>query len=263
MNSQTNRGFTLVELAIVIVIAGLLMGGVLRGQELVNGARVNALISQKSSMQTAFYGFIDRFKTLPGDMTPQQAIALGPKAAPASVAGDGDVLLADSPAFFNNLAQAGFIACAPCASSSIISIGATGTAATYIVPTGLTSANSPTNVYSQALGFVFSTGASNTAPFVGSNTAGSIAFLSATPEGGKPLLFTGGSISSLMLAEMDRKSDDGNPETGQLRYTDITAAQSITSPFVSSSISNHCVTATSPPAWTTNPAGMCQGVSIL
>ena len=41
MNKQT--GFTLIELAIVLVIIGLLLGGVLRGQELINAARVTNL----------------------------------------------------------------------------------------------------------------------------------------------------------------------------------------------------------------------------
>ena len=37
------RGFTLIEIAIVLVIIGLLVGGVLRGQELITGARVRKL----------------------------------------------------------------------------------------------------------------------------------------------------------------------------------------------------------------------------
>ena len=60
-------GFTLIEIAIVLVIIGLLLGGVLKGQELITGARVRNLISQQDGIKAAFFGFQDRFRALPGD----------------------------------------------------------------------------------------------------------------------------------------------------------------------------------------------------
>jgi prepilin-type N-terminal cleavage/methylation domain-containing protein len=60
-------GFTLVEIAIVLVIVGLLLGGILKGQELINSAKVKALANDFRSIQTALYGYQDRFKALPGD----------------------------------------------------------------------------------------------------------------------------------------------------------------------------------------------------
>ena len=60
-------GFTLVEIAIVLVIIGLLLGGVLKGQELVNSAKVKNLISDFRSTQLLIYGFQDKFKAIPGD----------------------------------------------------------------------------------------------------------------------------------------------------------------------------------------------------
>lgn len=65
MNKQT--GFTLIELAIVLVIIGLLLGGVLRGQELINSARVKNLTRDFQNIQVYTYGYQDRFHALPGD----------------------------------------------------------------------------------------------------------------------------------------------------------------------------------------------------
>lgn len=60
-------GFTLVEIAIVLVIIGLLLGGILKGQELINSAKVKSLITEMRNIQTEIYGYQDRFKQLPGD----------------------------------------------------------------------------------------------------------------------------------------------------------------------------------------------------
>jgi prepilin-type N-terminal cleavage/methylation domain-containing protein len=65
MNKQT--GFTLIELAIVLVIIGLLLGGVLRGQELINSARVKNLTRDFQNVQVYLYGYQDRFRSIPGD----------------------------------------------------------------------------------------------------------------------------------------------------------------------------------------------------
>ena len=65
MRKQT--GFTLIEIAIVLVIIGLLLGGVLKGQELITSARVRNLISQQDGVKAAYFGFLDRFRALPGD----------------------------------------------------------------------------------------------------------------------------------------------------------------------------------------------------
>jgi len=66
MKSQQS-GFTLVEIAIVLVIIGLLLGGILKGQELINSAKVKNLITDMRNIQTQIYGYQDRFKQVPGD----------------------------------------------------------------------------------------------------------------------------------------------------------------------------------------------------
>ena len=60
-------GFTLIELAIVLVIIGLLLGGVLKGQELINSAKVKNYANDFRNIPVFLYGYQDKFKALPGD----------------------------------------------------------------------------------------------------------------------------------------------------------------------------------------------------
>ncbi len=69
---QSQKGFTLVELAIVMTIIGLLIGGILKGQELMENARVTATIAQVKSYEAATTTFRDSFSALPGDMANAQ-----------------------------------------------------------------------------------------------------------------------------------------------------------------------------------------------
>jgi prepilin-type N-terminal cleavage/methylation domain-containing protein len=60
-------GFTLVEIAIVLVIIGLLLGGILKGQELINSAKVKNMAQDFKTVPLYIYGYQDRFRALPGD----------------------------------------------------------------------------------------------------------------------------------------------------------------------------------------------------
>ena len=60
-------GFTLIEIAIVLVIIGLLLGGILKGQELINSARVKNLAADFRNIPIFIYGYQDKFRSLPGD----------------------------------------------------------------------------------------------------------------------------------------------------------------------------------------------------
>ena len=64
---QKQKGFTLVEIAIVLVIIGLLLGGVLKGQELIRGAKIKAAAQEVKEWSAAYYGYIDRYGKKPGD----------------------------------------------------------------------------------------------------------------------------------------------------------------------------------------------------
>ena len=64
---RKQAGFTLIEIAIVLVIIGLLLGGVLKGQELINNARVKSYANDFRNIPVYIYGYQDRFRALPGD----------------------------------------------------------------------------------------------------------------------------------------------------------------------------------------------------
>jgi prepilin-type N-terminal cleavage/methylation domain-containing protein len=63
------KGFTLVELSIVIIIIGFLIAGVAGGQSLIKSASLTTIITEEQSIQTAVRAFIDQYGGLPGDIT--------------------------------------------------------------------------------------------------------------------------------------------------------------------------------------------------
>src|SRR5919204_594676 len=87
---RKQAGFTLVEIAIVLVIIGLLLGGILKGQELIKSAQVRNLIDQSSSIQAAYYGFVDRYHQIPGDMKGNAACKLIGNQVPNCVGRNGN-----------------------------------------------------------------------------------------------------------------------------------------------------------------------------
>jgi prepilin-type N-terminal cleavage/methylation domain-containing protein len=92
MKSKSKQtGFTLVEIAIVLVIIGLLLGGILKGQELINSAKVKNLANDFRTVPTYIYGYQDKFKALPGDDPAAAAHVNGATTAttPASSQGNG------------------------------------------------------------------------------------------------------------------------------------------------------------------------------
>jgi prepilin-type N-terminal cleavage/methylation domain-containing protein len=113
MRSREN-GFTLVEIAIVLVIIGLLLGGILKGQEMITQAKIKNVIADMSGVSAAMYGYQDRYKALPGD-DKNAGGANGRWTASTSGTGDGVVngkwteANKESLFFWDHLRRAGFV----------------------------------------------------------------------------------------------------------------------------------------------------------
>ena len=191
-SSAAQGGFTLIEIAIVLVIIGLLLGGVLKGQELINTARVRALNNTVDGVTAAWFSFQDRYRAFPGDYTQADVNLPG---APASGNGDGQVGIgaggADSPAERGNvwvhLQAAGYI---------------TG---------NYDAGNVAVTEYSCSL---------DTCPDNGFGVGMNLAFgeqVRGAPGNDTHELITGRGIPVEVLAELDRKVDDGEPETGAMQ----------------------------------------------
>ncbi len=194
---RKQQGFTLVEIAIVLVIIGLLLGGILRGQELIQGARVRNVIDQQNGVRAAYFAFQDRFRLVPGSISATQINLVGSNAlaSVAATAGNGQIAATDSSTAFQNLTATGFLTCSVC------TIGGAAS----------TSANSPTNVYGGVL------------QLITDNTLANIATAVAAPTVTLPSIRTnvktGNLIPSNVMGEIDLKSDDGNPYTGNVRFS--------------------------------------------
>ena len=186
MNEGT-RGFTLIEIAIVLVIVGLLLGGVLKGRELITSARVRSLIQQQDGVKAAYFGFLDRYGALPGDYSSASATIAGIAATADCNNGNGDgdgqieTVNHENILVWEHLSKSGFIE-------------HVYTCAAAPAPT-----TSPANPYGQFLDVVFDANYGATTPSPCNN------------------LKTGAQIPSDILAEIDRKIDDGNALTGVFR----------------------------------------------
>ena len=191
---RKERGFTLVEIAIVLVIIGLLLGGILRGQELIQNARVRNIIDQQNGIKAAFFGFQDRFRMIPGDLTAAQVTQVGSGVIVSTVFANGAIDAADSSVAFQNITVTGFISCQAC---------------TGVVAGASTEANSPVNVYGGVLQLV----TDNVYGVPGSVAGG------AAGQALRHNVKTGNLIPSNVLYEADVKIDDGVPLNGQFRYS--------------------------------------------
>jgi len=190
---RRQKGFTLVEIAVVLVIIGLLLGGVLKGQELISSARVRNLADQQSGIQAAYFGFQDRYRAVPGDMPKANAEeAIGVTINTDASATDGNGRL-EEPAGANwpelngvweHLSKAGFIKGSYNGSDSAPEAGNADV--------------SPLNVFSSPVVMARHDG------YAGNSTD-------------RLLLHMGQNVPADIARELDTKLDDGRPETGILR----------------------------------------------
>src|SRR5215510_7018073 len=65
--NHRQAGFTLVEIAIVLVIIGLLLGGILKGQEMITQARIKNIVNDFNGITAAYFSYQDRYRAIPGD----------------------------------------------------------------------------------------------------------------------------------------------------------------------------------------------------
>ena len=121
---STETGFTLVEIAIVLVIIGLLLGGILKGQEMITQAKIKNAINDFNGINVAVTSYQDRYRALPGDDA--NATTRWTVQAPGKGNGDGVMLgkykdndtggtggapadLKESNLFWQHLRIAGFV----------------------------------------------------------------------------------------------------------------------------------------------------------
>ena len=199
-------GFTLVEIAIVLVIIGLLLGGILKGQELINNAKVRSVADRQNSLKAAWFGFIDRYNFIPGDS--KRAIQLVPEASKrsdSSGAGDGRLTLGESVVAMQQLTGAGFLRCPQCNGGD---------------PAQRENANNPpdaenslVNQYSGVMSIW--------------NDAGYFTYRDGSPPTkGRLQIHSGPRIPSNILSEVDRKIDDGVANTGDMVFNGFDPASS-------------------------------------
>jgi len=189
--TEAPRGFTLIELAIVLVVIGLLLGGILKGQELIESARARNLISQMDSIRAAYYAFQDKYRAVPGDYPGPLAQANLAGIANDQVGGNGDGVIRDTP-----MARESLLVWVHLSHANLIS-------GNYQASGGQPDplAEWPRNPYGATLQLQYD------ALFTGS--------------GGTPRLNlkTGNQVPAKILAEIDRKIDDGRANTGQFRFS--------------------------------------------
>ena len=198
---RRQHGFTLVEIAIVLVVIGLLLGGILKGQDLVNGARVRNLADMNAGVQAAYYGFMDRYRQTPGDMTAAAASsAIGD--ATITVGGDANGTIdpsdwQEASAAWVHLTRAGLL-------QGSYDGGATS-ATRYRAPDV-----APQNAFN---GWMLLGQTRDYSTTAGAPTAAQSVRLG---------LVLGDNIPVDIARELDLKIDDRRPLTGALRFTGTT-----------------------------------------
>lgn len=121
LNKSKQSGFTLIEIAIVLVIIGLLLGGVLQGQQLIENSRVRSAVNDFNGTAAAAFSYVDRYGRFPGDDGPTATLTARGASWTGLTGGDLDGILdgainttftgaGEVGYFWQQLRAAGFIA---------------------------------------------------------------------------------------------------------------------------------------------------------
>ncbi|MBL8642491.1 MAG: prepilin-type N-terminal cleavage/methylation domain-containing protein [Rhodospirillaceae bacterium] len=220
LNTARERGFTLIEMSIVLIIIGLIIGGILKGQELIESARQKNYISQTDSVKAGVNSFIDRFRAFPGDYGSSAVCAV-------CVSGNGDGILQAAAAnagaiaaingvtgenyeFWNMLVGAGFIGGG---SSSPVATGALGfSGGTVISP--LPQAAFPQSGLTVAYG-THQGGASSAGSLL-ANWIRAHKFASNGQVADAQAI-----VAPVRALQLDTKYDDAQPQTGRIRTSGL------------------------------------------
>ena len=197
------------EIAVVLVLIGLLLGGILKGQQLINSARVRNMADQNSGIQAAYYGFVDRFRQVPGDMPPALACSAITSEVDANCGGT-PTIGGDQNGRVDQWEEAGAL-WAHLAHARLLNgtyNGNTATAAQY--EAGVLTGQTPGNAFQQPvlLGF--------TDDYDDGRGRGPV----------QPCVWLtcfGAGVTPTLLRELDVKLDDGDPGNGVVRGTVSTA----------------------------------------
>lgn len=233
---RSQAGFNLIEIAIVLVIIGLLLGGVLKGQELITGARVRNLISQQDGIKVAYFGFVDRFRAPPGDYGMATTYIAG-----ATANGNGNYQI-----------EFAAVACAaPCQSAEYIAVWEHLSRAGFVsgtytfAPAPETPSSVPGNLFGAYIQVVLDN-----------------AYATGPPGPPVPAtrhnVKTGNRIPSDILAEIDLKIDDGDPLGGVFQFSVYGGGAGGVPPTGAGG----CYAAGPPASWRTAVTN-CGGASLL
>ena len=216
---RAKRGVTLVEIAIVLVIIGLLLGGILKGQELINNAKVKNMIGYQESLRASWYAFIDRYEAVPGDWTRASQFLAINESAVIDGQGNGFINENESPLVFTHLVAAGFIRCAVCDDGLAGSNSAAewdGLSTSTGDPTGDDSRpspeNSPTNSYGGVVAIFHD----------GSYYHGRSPTQDLRPQ---LMAHSGPRVPSNLARDVDNKIDDGYASTGDIRMNNFSSQE--------------------------------------
>ena len=181
---KQQSGFTLVEIAIVMVIIGLLLGGVLKGQEVITNAKIKNVNNDFSGVSAAIYSYQDRYATLPGDDSAADAhVGVG-----ATLVGDGDGAIEGTLGF-----------------ASVTANDEARLAWLHLRAAGLVTGDATTQLQpANALGGI-------TGVATGSGVVGTAA------NGLSSLLIGFTLVDGDMAVILDAQNDDGLPNTGSIR----------------------------------------------